>query len=91
MVKVDWLLTAGPNPTTSIYNATGSLARFENKNILFFFAKRSSLLQPCRRKTTFPLSQESGGTVLSTNWQEVGKSKVDVKPPDGMEFKKWDS
>jgi hypothetical protein len=23
---------SGPNPTTSIYNATGSLARFENKN-----------------------------------------------------------
>jgi suppressor of G2 allele of SKP1 len=33
---------------------------------------------------------ESGGTVLSTNWKEVGKDKVPVKPPDGMEFKKWD-
>jgi hypothetical protein len=33
----------GPNPTTSIYNATGSLARFENKNILFYFEKRFSL------------------------------------------------
>jgi len=32
---------------------------------------------------------ESGGTVLSTNWDEVGKEKVDIKPPDGMEFKKW--
>jgi hypothetical protein len=37
----------GPNPTTSIYNAsvvnfynaTGSLARFENKNVLFYFEK----------------------------------------------------
>jgi hypothetical protein len=36
--------TIGPNPTTSIYNATGSLARFENKNSLFYFEKRSSLL-----------------------------------------------
>ena len=35
--------------------------------------------------------QESGGTVLSTNWAEIGKEKVEVKPPDGMEFKKWDS
>jgi hypothetical protein len=43
--------TPGLNPTTSIYNAsvvnfynaTGSLARFENKNILFYFEKRSSL------------------------------------------------
>lgn len=34
--------------------------------------------------------QESGGTVLSTNWNEVAKEKVTVKPPDGMEFKKWD-
>ncbi|RUS70699.1 hypothetical protein EGW08_021542 [Elysia chlorotica] len=33
---------------------------------------------------------ESGGTVLSTNWNEVGKEKVEVKPPDGMEFKKWE-
>nr|XP_032525592.1 protein SGT1 homolog [Danaus plexippus plexippus] len=33
---------------------------------------------------------ESGGTVLSTNWNQVGKEKVEVKPPDGLEFKKWD-
>jgi len=34
--------------------------------------------------------QESGGTVLSTNWNEIGKEKTEVKPPDGMEWKKWD-
>ena len=33
---------------------------------------------------------ESGGTVLSTNWDEVGKGHVDCKPPDGMEWKRWD-
>lgn len=33
---------------------------------------------------------ESGGTVLSTNWEEVKKDKVEVKPPDDCEFKKWD-
>lgn len=33
---------------------------------------------------------ESGGTVLSTNWNEVGENKVEIKPPDGMEWKKWD-
>jgi hypothetical protein len=27
----------------NFYNATGSLARFENKNILFYFEKRSSV------------------------------------------------
>ncbi|KAF4519653.1 hypothetical protein B566_EDAN004990 [Ephemera danica] len=33
---------------------------------------------------------ESGGTVLSTNWNEVASSKVSIKPPDGQEFKKWE-
>jgi len=33
--------------------------------------------------------QESGGTTLSTNWDEVSKSKVEVKPPAGSEWKKW--
>jgi hypothetical protein len=44
---------SGPNPPTSIYNAgvvnfysaTGSLARFEDKNILCYFEEHSSLLQ----------------------------------------------
>ncbi|XP_076162807.1 suppressor of G2 allele of skp1 [Ptiloglossa arizonensis] len=35
--------------------------------------------------------QESGGTVLSTNWLEVGKGKVEKKPPDGMEWKPWNT
>jgi hypothetical protein len=43
----------GPNPTTLSYNArvviffnaTGSLARFENNFLKFYFEKRSSLLQ----------------------------------------------
>ncbi|KAJ8666863.1 hypothetical protein QAD02_008525 [Eretmocerus hayati] len=35
--------------------------------------------------------QESGGTVLSTNWSEVGKETVKRKPPDGLEWKSWDS
>lgn len=33
---------------------------------------------------------ESGGTVLSTNWDEVKRDKVDIKPPEGLEYKKWD-
>lgn len=35
------------------------------------------------------LQQQSGGTVLSTNWGDIGKKNVEVKPPDGMEYKKW--
>ncbi|KAF5384854.1 hypothetical protein D9615_001505 [Tricholomella constricta] len=33
--------------------------------------------------------QESGGTTLSTNWEEVKKAPVEVKPPSGSEWKKW--
>ncbi|KAJ7125601.1 SGS domain-containing protein [Mycena crocata] len=33
--------------------------------------------------------QESGGTTLSTNWDEVKRARVDVKPPAGSEWKKW--
>nr|XP_033804784.1 protein SGT1 homolog isoform X2 [Geotrypetes seraphini] len=32
---------------------------------------------------------ESGGTVLSTNWSDVGKKKVEVKSPDDMEWKQF--
>ena len=35
--------------------------------------------------------QESNGTVLSTNWGEVGSGQVDVKAPDGMEPKAFHS
>ena len=31
---------------------------------------------------------ESNGTTLSTNWKDVGKGKVETKPPEGMFAKK---
>jgi suppressor of G2 allele of SKP1 len=34
---------------------------------------------------------ESGGTVLSTDWGDVGSRKIEVSPPEGVEAKKWDS
>ncbi|XP_058100176.1 protein SGT1 homolog [Magnolia sinica] len=33
---------------------------------------------------------ESNGTVLSTNWKDVGSKKVEGSPPEGMELKKWE-
>jgi len=42
------------------------------------------------RKAMNKSFSESGGTVLSTNWSEIGTAKTEVKPPDGMEHKKWD-
>lgn len=32
---------------------------------------------------------ESGGTVLSTNWNEVSRKKVEMNLPEGVEFKRW--
>ncbi|KAI8808900.1 hypothetical protein BJ742DRAFT_806819 [Cladochytrium replicatum] len=33
---------------------------------------------------------ESNGTTLSTNWAEVGKGKVETKPPEGLEARKYE-
>lgn len=33
--------------------------------------------------------QESNGTVLSTNWKDIGKKKTDCTPPSGMEAKRY--
>jgi suppressor of G2 allele of SKP1 len=41
------------------------------------------------KKAMMKSYQESGGTTLSTNWDEVKKGKVEVKPPSGSEWKKW--
>lgn len=32
---------------------------------------------------------ESGGTVLSTNWEEIAAKTTPIKPPDGMEYRRW--
>ena len=32
---------------------------------------------------------ESGGTVLSTNWNDVGARYVEGSPPKGMEMHNW--
>lgn len=54
------------------------------------FRKIYSSATPEVQKAMNKSFSESGGTVLSTNWDEVSKGKVDVKPPDGTEFRKWD-
>jgi len=42
------------------------------------------------RRAMMKSFQESGGTALSTNWDEVGKGPVPVKPPSGSEARKWE-
>lgn len=42
-----------------------------------------------QRRAMIKSFTESGGTVLSTNWQDVGARKVEVSPPKGLEAKSW--
>lgn len=42
-----------------------------------------------QRRAMIKSFTESGGTVLSTNWDEVGKKKVEGKPPEGQEMHHW--
>ena len=41
------------------------------------------------RRAMMKSFSESGGTQLSTNWKEVGAKKMEVKPPEGMEYREW--
>ncbi|PWA94193.1 suppressor of G2 allele of SKP1 [Artemisia annua] len=41
-------------------------------------------------KTAGCNSLESNGTVMSTNWKEVGSKEVEGTAPDGMELRKWE-
>ena len=34
--------------------------------------------------------QESSGTVLSTNWDDIGKEETKIQPPTGMEAKTYE-
>lgn len=62
----------------------------EEGNVDDFFKKLYEGADENAKRAMVKSMQESGGTVLSTNWEEVGKKKVEVKPPDGCELKKWD-
>jgi suppressor of G2 allele of SKP1 len=54
-----------------------------------FFKKLYASADDDTKRAMMKSYVESNGTVLSTNWAEVGKGKVETSPPDGMEAKKW--
>lgn len=55
-----------------------------------FFKHLFKNADPDTRKAMVKSYTESGGTALSTNWEEVSKKRVEVSPPDGMEAKTWE-
>lgn len=55
----------------------------------FFFKKLYAGADEDTKRAMMKSYVESNGTVLSTNWSEVGKGKVETSPPDGMEAKNW--
>ena len=54
-----------------------------------FFQKIFADADEDTRRAMMKSYQESAGTTLSTNWDEVRKAKVEVKPPAGSEWKQW--
>lgn len=54
-----------------------------------FFKQIYKGASPDARRAMMKSYQESNGTALSTNWDEVAKGKVETVPPAGMEATKW--
>ncbi|KAK6356833.1 hypothetical protein TWF718_001173 [Orbilia javanica] len=62
---------------------------FSSDPVNGFFKKLYKDADPDTRRAMMKSYVESNGTALSTNWNEVGRGKVETSPPDGMEAKKW--
>jgi suppressor of G2 allele of SKP1 len=62
----------------------------EGDDINNFFQSLYAGADPDVKRAMIKSYQESNGTVLSTNWAEVGQGKVETSPPDGMVARKWD-
>ncbi len=55
-----------------------------------FFKVLYSRADPDTRRAMMKSYMESGGTSLSTSWEDAKNKEYKVDPPDGMEAKKWE-
>lgn len=56
-----------------------------------FFKKLYAGATPEQQRAMMKSFQESNGTTLSTDWNDVGQRTVPTNPPSGVEAKKWTS
>ncbi|CAK7213799.1 Cochaperone protein [Sporothrix bragantina] len=62
----------------------------DEKSVDAFFKQLYANSTPEQQRAMNKSFTESNGTALSTDWTSVGKGKVEVKPPEGVEAKSWD-
>ncbi|KAF2467860.1 SGS-domain-containing protein [Lindgomyces ingoldianus] len=67
----------------------GDLDDFDGDETTRFFKHLYKGADPDQQRAMMKSYQESGGTVLSTDWSNVGSKTVGPEPPDGMEAKKF--
>jgi suppressor of G2 allele of SKP1 len=58
----------------------------ESKDVQGLFQKIFQNCDDDAKRAMLKSYTESKGTVLSTNWSEIGKKETEIKPPDSMEY-----
>ncbi|KAF1998172.1 SGS-domain-containing protein [Amniculicola lignicola CBS 123094] len=69
--------------------ADDGLDEFEGDETTRFFKQLYKGASAEQQRAMMKSYQESGGTVLSTDWSNVGSRTVVPEPPDGMEARKY--
>jgi suppressor of G2 allele of SKP1 len=72
-----------------VVNVLDDKDEIEGDETSHFFKQLYSGATPEQQRAMMKSYQESGGTVLSTDWSNVGNKTVVPEPPEGMEAKKY--